>query len=76
MAISWDDISFNSLVQIDPIKEDAIVLNLDQMRVLRNFLRRLTCETGWLNDKWLDDADVHEIAIIHEISQQLNKIED
>lgn len=45
----------------------CLVLSKDEARVLEQFLRRLTSETGWLNSKWLDDATVHEVATIHVI---------
>ena len=53
--------------------EGYMKLTKNEELVLTRLLLRLTDENGWLNDKWIDDASVHEIAVIHEIAARLRK---
>ena len=46
-------------------------LSKEELRVLTRFLDRLCDENGWLNAKWIDEAPVHEIAVIHGIHKKL-----
>ena len=51
----------------------AIALTQDEYNVLTRFLRRLTSDTSWLNYQWLDDAGVHEVSVMHALTERLRE---
>jgi len=49
-----------------------MTLTADERQTLCAFLNRLCDENGWLNSKWVEEANVHEISLLYQIRDKID----
>ena len=47
-------------------------LTNDERQTVCRFLNRLCDENGWLNSKWVEEGDVHEIAVLYRLRDRID----